>query len=780
MKPADIWSSETRFIELDVRSGELGTFLARQGFTRFLAISQNESRLATIASAHPALEPCLVYSSDAEVVHRNNANVLILSGASAFHLWKYRRLRHADDVVWCPALRLSTLVAALGLLLNILLRRYCWKGIVRYRGYSGRTRLLVVVGMRRQKRNATARYYVPHRLGMAGFLARLSEQGVRHAVLRWFESLPELPAGEDLDLLVADDEFQRVRAMLNEGPGIQPCDLYTITGLPGSDYQKMPYFPPYLAEALLAEARPHKAGCLVPSPRHYFLTLAYHAVYHKGHHSGLPAGHGAPRRVNCAEHDYTNILRKMAANLGVDTLITLDDLDHYLATQRWRPPRDMFTRLAARNRWVDEQVRESEAAPDDPGLAVFVVRAKGLEQDGMKQVISQIERGGFSPIKTKILAQEQSQYAARRIRGGNWGRGPWRVSGGLPAAVIVAYDLDPTQPTARQHKRFPHVSNARLLLKEQIREEFNRRLPKSQWCNVVHSSDNGHEALDYIRILMPEAASEIAAGIQDLRRLYGSGQRALKTLTRKGRRAKVELIDWNGTLAVRKTFKAHAGRFWRREADAMRHLSRTIPEIPPLLAVDEYSVVCPYYEDVLRQRWSEGQLLPLDVAKQAIEALRNIYEAGFALIDAHVENVLVDRQEGLKLIDFEFLYRYNHRPKSFEQCYDMAGCPREFDGDLPEEGGKSYATAWQPRIGLSLHSLLHDPTWLQHVKRASYAIVHQPRLLRNRVRSWRQGVRAGWTWLARQPMHQPPVDTAESPLVVELMQLDSSRDRCAA
>ena len=45
-----------------------------------------------------------------------------------------------------------------------------------------------------------------------------------------------------------------VRAILDEGPGIQPVDLYSVTGLPGADFRSMPYFPPYLADELLDRA----------------------------------------------------------------------------------------------------------------------------------------------------------------------------------------------------------------------------------------------------------------------------------------------------------------------------------------------------------------------------------------------------------------------------------------------------------------------------------------------------------------------------------------------
>ena len=157
-----------------------------------------------------------------------------------------------------------------------------------------------------------------------------------------------------------------------------------------------------------------------------------------------------------------------------------------------------------------------------------------------------------------------------------------------------------------------------------------------------------------------------------------------------------------------------------------------------LLEASESSVTIPYYERATDYQRSSGKLLPLPIARQAIGALRKVYDAGYALIDASIDNILVDRTEGLKLIDFEFAHRYEHQPATFEAAFDIAGPPPDFQGDQPIQGGNSYDRNWRPYVGLSLHSLLHDPTWLQHVKRTAYYALHAhrfvPRLLRHYVR----------------------------------------------
>src|SRR5439155_11249962 len=155
---------------------------------------------------------------------------------------------------------------------------------------------------------------------------------------------------------------------------------------------------------------------------------------------------------------------------------------------------------------------------------------------------------------------------------------------------------------------------------------------------------------------MPEALVDLDAQIARIKTGFRTDEPVLLQLSNYRRRAKTEVIQHGDQLAVKKTFKPHQRSYCQREAWAMSHLSQTVPAIPPLLGTDGESVIYPYYEDALKFRRSTGRLLPLAVAKQAIAALRAVYDAGYALIDAHPENVIVDRQHGLKLIDFEFLY----------------------------------------------------------------------------------------------------------------------------
>ena len=149
----------------------------------------------------------------------------------------------------------------------------------------------------------------------------------------------------------------------------------------------------------------------------------------------------------------------------------------------------------------------------DDGLAVFLIREEVMRRGGIDRAAKLIESYGFEILASRTIDEGNSTLVARSIRGGNWGRGPWRVSGGPPVAAIVGYDKSPIAPTRRQRRRFPFVANARLLCKDKIRDAFNDGFPAAQHCNVIHSSDNGRESMDYLRIIMPQDLERVLKAI---------------------------------------------------------------------------------------------------------------------------------------------------------------------------------------------------------------------------------------------------------------------------
>jgi hypothetical protein len=518
MNVTDLWSSGVRIVEIGPPDGALACRLLAGGYSRQLSIVDSGERARQIVASYPGLQRFLAVSRRHDRVRQNNADVLILHGWNALRIARYQDIRHARFVA-VPIESPPSFVAAIACgMVQFVLGRVYRPTLVTVGGGQTPSTALVLFQIRRPRPHSGVRRHIPHTLGISGFFARLEATGLRHVVLRWFESLPDIPAGEDLDLIVHDDDLARIREILDSGSGIQAVDVYSANGAPGADFRQLAYYPPRIAQQILDRAVDHKSGCRVPSPRDHFLSLAYHALYHKGWASGLASrGDARPRRSR-PEHDYAAILRDMAAQLKIYVSVTLEDLHDYLDAVGWQPPRDTLVKLSRRNAWLRSVVGKSATEPEDARLGVFILRREALTRGGVPRAKELIAGHGFRIVETLVLNPEEAERAARNIRGGNWTAGPWKHSGGPPAAALVVYDADPIRPTRRQRRRFPLLANARFLAKDQIRAAFNEGLPESQQCNVVHSSDTDHEAIDYLRIIVPDKADEILARIAEIGR----------------------------------------------------------------------------------------------------------------------------------------------------------------------------------------------------------------------------------------------------------------------
>jgi nucleoside diphosphate kinase len=181
----------------------------------------------------------------------------------------------------------------------------------------------------------------------------------------------------------------------------------------------------------------------------------------------------------------------------------------------------LIVRVAAaapRNRWLQALALRVQANPSlDPGLTVFVIRESAIEAGVEGQIIAAIQRHGFSILGQKTLTATESAQGALLTRGGNWGPGPRDHLGGLPSIVVAAYDPQPLRPSRAQRKRFPLVANARVLVKDAIRNEINESISPRRPINGVHSSDHSGEAHHFMQVFAPELLPAIREEIAKLR-----------------------------------------------------------------------------------------------------------------------------------------------------------------------------------------------------------------------------------------------------------------------
>ena len=521
MHPWTLWPEDPIFIEIGVRDADLALSLREDDYTRYLGVGSDAARIERLKSEHPQLADCLTCSNRRKLVLNNNADVLVLRGAHTRSLWKYDTVRHADWVVWPCAFGLASLVGLVGCLLHLVIGRFSWPRIVTFCTPQGKARRMFATRVRRPKNcRRNALHFIPHCLGLTGMFRQFDERDVRYAVLRWFERLPEIEPDEDVDMLVADDSLADVLDILHAQPGIQPCDIYSESGLARSAYCGTPYYPPEVARRMLKNSRVHRGFCRVPSESDYFHSLAYHAVYHKGRKSNLPGSENY-RTAKRSSRDFKSLLPKMAAALGIDVEISLKGLHAYLQQRQWSPPPDWIARLATsapHDRWLAELAASQSGHPTmDRGFTVFVIRQSAIDAGVHEKIISMVECHGFVPLARKALTQDEIQHGARRTRDGNWGPGPRDHIGGGPAIILATYDPQPLQPSRAQLKRWPQLTNARTLVKEEIRQQINQEIAPRHPINGVHCSDYGGESHHFLHTFAPELVAVVEEKIATLR-----------------------------------------------------------------------------------------------------------------------------------------------------------------------------------------------------------------------------------------------------------------------
>lgn len=200
---------------------------------------------------------------------------------------------------------------------------------------------------------------------------------------------------------------------------------------------------------------------------------------------------------------------------------------------------------------------------------------------------------------------------------------------------------------------------------------------------------------------------------------------------------------------VRKTFVPVFHRFMERELAALTELSDVVDAVPRPEASGPCSFTVPYFENDLPVDGA-ARPLPLPVVREMVSVLRQVYDAGFDVVDAKPQNFLHDPRQGLKLIDLEFLHTYGATRPPFTQSANFVGPWAGFDGDLPV-GDLSYESRWLPWTGLPVDVLVDGAPAVQRAYRARHALSRltvekgsPPRRLLARARSVARHAR----WLA--------------------------------
>ena len=645
-------------------------------------------------------------------IKKNSSDVIIINSAGWNTLKSLQNT--AEARLYFERISLFNIVPITYFLVKGLIsQRVKFNGIF-YLKRRHRTSLYLGLKKRRKKKKVT-RHYLSPLVNVEEFFQELKKKNISYCILRWFNSLPEIEANEDVDILVEDKDLTKVYSVIDKKPGIIPFDIYSKTGLPGSDFNNLPYYVYQLAEKVLEESILFKKVYKVPTAENYFYLLAYHVVFHKGENSGIKSKKYDVIQSVKSDHEYLYHLKEISSNakLGIKEF-TLDGLHNYLNTKGFVPPLDTQYKLSLKNKYLkaylEDVHHQSELLKKYEGLVCFVIREKIVDAGLLKDVLRFVQKEGFAILQTLKIDEGLINVFSKLVRGGNWNQGPWPSNAGSPSAIIVAFDILPVKPDPDDHKQHPGLTNKRILSKTEIRKNINKLLPnESEWCNGIHSSDNEIQAVEYLTLagLNKEIILE---SITKIRNDFKTQYPVLKVLSCYSRRAKIELISYMGARAIQKTFKPSCESFLNNEIEAYT-IFKDVKEVPNLLEVGKNYIVTSYIEGSKPL----GNRIDIRTLQRCLNLLRRIYDRGYSLLDFKPSNFLVDKNKNIHLIDFEFLHKYDKKPP-FLECFDLIGPPTNIDllnrpiVKIPKNK-KQFDVKWGSFTGIRYNELskIHSP-----------------------------------------------------------------------
>ncbi len=340
------------------------------------------------------------------------------------------------------------------------------------------------------------------------FFQVLNQAEIPYVVLRWFEEVPLTPLEEkeavnDIDFLFRHSDLKKMVRIGSQHPGHILAEFYSVSGKKGTSARGLPYYPPALATRIIENRILYKNTFYIPAPYEHFQSLCFHLVFHKGYESGLPINKNTPPKHR-AKRDYPSLLQQLAdeQNITLEQPVTLESIDRYLSESQWTMPYDLKRRWQfTQKEWIEylckaEEERDFTYAKKIPDLIVFLIRSDASDSPEILQATIHKIKKHFTIEQTIELSDESQNRVIQNVRGGNW-----LEHGGKklipPTFALLCFDPAP-DPFTENHpdfKKSPHITNANVLLKNQIRTQINSEFPSAnKKRSVVHSSDNTMEA----------------------------------------------------------------------------------------------------------------------------------------------------------------------------------------------------------------------------------------------------------------------------------------------
>ena len=311
-----------------------------------------------------------------------------------------------------------------------------------------------------------------------------------YIILRWFYNLPVIDEGEDIDILINDEDYYEMEKYMQHEKTDYKFDIYRVSYCDWA--RKMPYIHPEFAKTLLMNKILYKSLYQVPNDYFYFMVVIYHIVYHKGIDSNI--------RINNKEklNEDNRYVKELNYIINRDSKIkSITNHDefslsyfHELLFKNGYSPNIEYIRMFSRKNKTCPFLKSlyNFTEFNSELLTVFVFRSLCHDMDFIKSSIKKIVETGFH-----ILDIRSNNGKLNETRCSNWGS-PYPICGGTPHIIVIGFLKSGKYEIidVSGFKQYKIIYN----LKCEIRDDFNQKYNIK--TNILHSSDDYLDSKLYI------------------------------------------------------------------------------------------------------------------------------------------------------------------------------------------------------------------------------------------------------------------------------------------
>lgn len=493
------------------------------------------------------------------------------------------------------------------------------------------------------------RYCLKSGIKVLSFFKDLNQNKINYVLLRYRPEMFFPDYTGDFDILVDDNNVDFIISnYLYKTTKYDNVliDLYSLRGTYGSSYKKLPYYPYSISKNLVRKKIKSKEGIYILEKKENYLALIFHLVYHKFDYWKKIKNdyYLAHELYNSELRESINYLTKdNHIKIPISKCIDILKCFNLLPTLDWVRKVLSYKKanifLPFNYKFSEKQVCLyflRDLANDNKCISFFISRAKLL---------------GLSILDFKYLSRREKITISEIVRNGKWDAPYGYINSGIPFAYIIMYDANPRKPNISTRELYPYLRDAKFLtLKLEFREFVKTYFGLIKEVNPLHSTDDNNE-VENILFKINVTKYWKLVNLMNSDHINFSTSFTFNKILKQNIRSKTSVGKYYGISAIKKEYNKDYRSNLKREIKVYKALFNK-SYIPTLLYSNENHFIA---EKITKAK-NQKKLLKQNI-QGVIQIIRELALAGFCNLDLHPGNFIVDPNNKIYIIDFEFTYK---------------------------------------------------------------------------------------------------------------------------